>query len=333
MPTAAARSGKRLELRAQAVDVMGLDGAVGAREGLTRVAQAGDVAAQRRPARRSRAGARRRRARRPRSAARPRRAKAATALAVPSRAHACRPVGAALVVVEVLVEGVLEVRAVGGDALDVGLQPRPAREAVLAGDDVLGAGELERLAGRRARRRARRPAGRRRGGRAAAPWPACAAAPGSERTAGMRMTRQPPFRIARGPLAPGGKKDAMTTAGSPGWARPFRRTRRGPGRAGPTLPDRVEELVDLVDRRDARVGLGGAALGGGRRQLAEVVARDVVVAQARVERDGRELLGAGGGSSAPIASARRAISSPATSALKRSAGGRQIAFMAPCGTP
>ena len=43
--------------------------------------------------------------------------------------------------------GVLEVRAVGGEALDVDLQARPAREAVLARDDVLGARQLERLAG------------------------------------------------------------------------------------------------------------------------------------------------------------------------------------------
>ena len=43
--------------------------------------------------------------------------------------------------------GVLEVGAVRGEALDVGLQPRPAREAVLARDDVLGARELQRLAG------------------------------------------------------------------------------------------------------------------------------------------------------------------------------------------
>ena len=75
------------------------------------------------------------------------RSNAATALSVSVPRGRVQPVGAALVVVEVLVVGVLEVRAVGGEALDVGLQARPAREAVLARDDVLGAGELQRLAG------------------------------------------------------------------------------------------------------------------------------------------------------------------------------------------
>ncbi len=138
--------GEGLELRAQAVDVVRLDRAIGTGERLARVAQAGDVAAQGGPAReavpachdraRSRFGDR----------------------GVPAleRGHGARgavarggvqPVGAALVVVEVLVVGVLEVGAVCGQALDVGLQARPARKAVLARDDVLGAGELQRLAG------------------------------------------------------------------------------------------------------------------------------------------------------------------------------------------
>jgi hypothetical protein len=43
-----------------------------------------------------------------------------------------QPVRAPLVILDVLVVGVLEHRAVRGDALDVGRQAPPAREAVLA---------------------------------------------------------------------------------------------------------------------------------------------------------------------------------------------------------
>jgi hypothetical protein len=47
------------------------------------------------------------------------------------------------------VVGVLELRAVGGDALYVATQPQPAGEPVLASDHELGTGELQRLLGGR----------------------------------------------------------------------------------------------------------------------------------------------------------------------------------------
>ena len=138
--------GEGLELGAQAVEVMRLDRAIGAGERLARFTQVRDVAAQRRPAREAVAardhGTRARLADRRVPACEGR--DGALGSVPGGRVQA---VGAALVVVEVLVIGVLEVRAVGGEALDVDLQARPAREAVLARDDVLGARELQRLAG------------------------------------------------------------------------------------------------------------------------------------------------------------------------------------------
>ena len=138
--------GERLELRAQAVDVMGLDGAIGAGERLARVAEVHDVAAQGRPAREA-VPARDHRARAGLRDGRVPALEGGDGALGAVAGGSVQPVGAALVVVEVLVVGVLEVGAVRGDALDVGLQARPAREAVLARHDVLGARELQRLAG------------------------------------------------------------------------------------------------------------------------------------------------------------------------------------------
>ena len=108
-------------------------------------------------------------------------------------------VGATLVVVEVLVVGVLEPGAVGGEPLGVGLQARPAREAVLARDRQLGVAELER------RRSARRPPGRRPGRHGRDPWPACATARRLAAT-GSDGDTTASFPVARGPHAPGGKE-------------------------------------------------------------------------------------------------------------------------------
>jgi hypothetical protein len=138
--------GEGLELGAQAVDVMGLDGAVGTGERLARVAQAGDVAAQGRPASEAVPACHHRARARLGDGGVPALERGDGARGPVARGRV-QPVGAAVVVVEVLVVGVLEVGAVRCQALDVGLQARPAREAVLARDDVLGARELQRLAG------------------------------------------------------------------------------------------------------------------------------------------------------------------------------------------
>ena len=74
--------GEALELGAQTLDVVGLDGAVGAREGLTRIAQARDVTAQ---------GSPRLEAVAARAVGGSVASKAATAPGVPSWAEASRP--------------------------------------------------------------------------------------------------------------------------------------------------------------------------------------------------------------------------------------------------
>ena len=62
-----------------------------------------------------------------------------------ARDHAPQPVGAILVVADVVDERVREPGAVLPDALDVGLETGPAREAVVTGDLALRLAELERL--------------------------------------------------------------------------------------------------------------------------------------------------------------------------------------------
>ena len=138
-----------------------------------------------------------------------------------------------VVVVEVLVVGVLEAGPVVGDALDVGAQARPAREAVLAGDHELGGAELQRrLRPRMVRADAGDGSGR------AGPMGACEllgllaqllqAGSGGKRCG--HQTASSPVRPC--PLSSGGKKEtAARLSLPPGWARPFPRTGRGPGRA------------------------------------------------------------------------------------------------------
>ena len=140
----------------------------------------------------------------------------------------------------------------GGDAVDVGAQARPAREAVLAGDDELGGGQLERL--RRRRRRAL--GGDARAGLGVAGAVGALQVAGAvaqllqARSGGQRVgsSRQPPLRGARGPRAPGGKKVQACDVTPSGWARPFPRTGRGPGRAGPSLDDRLARPAALRAR-------------------------------------------------------------------------------------
>jgi hypothetical protein len=135
--------GEAVEQRAQRVEVVGLERAVGAGERLAAVtAQLDDVAAQRGPRR---------------EAVHARDGGAGTGPGL-RRVQALergdgsgravlrggeQAAGAALVVVEVVVEGVLQIGPVRGDAVGVRAELRPAREAVLAGDHELGVGELE----------------------------------------------------------------------------------------------------------------------------------------------------------------------------------------------
>ena len=133
------------EQRAERVEIMRLDGAIRPRERLARVAQARDVALQCRPIREAVLN----RNHRPRALMGERHA--------PEQRHrARRPVhsgseqalGATLVVLDILVVRVLEPGTVRGQPLHVGLQPRPAREPVLARDRQLGVAELERTGAR-----------------------------------------------------------------------------------------------------------------------------------------------------------------------------------------
>ena len=81
----------------------------------------------------------------------------------PACDHAAQAFGAIFVVGDVVDERVREARAARRHAVDVGLQPWPARESVLARDRALRVAQARCAA------------------RLTDPWPACAGAPGSGR--------------------------------------------------------------------------------------------------------------------------------------------------------
>ena len=250
--------GEAIEQRAQAVEVVRLDGAVGARERLAALAQATDVAAQRRPAREpvlagddvARARARQRRAASGRTApwrfpSRPARTRAARP---PAPRSSPRPRGTRA--------------AARGRARRPAVRTRPG--AASSGSRARARPRVARPTGAAARpasapRRPPGPArrGRPPGRRAAGPWPACATAPGSARAAGMR-SRQPPFRRARGPRCSGGEEDAAHGMGSR-WASPSRgrgaaSTARGQSVMDGRRPVKVLACQKLDVRRASRPG-------------------------------------------------------------------------------
>lgn len=133
--------GPTIEHRAQAVWIVGLDGAVGAEERLAASRQAADVAAQRLPAHK----AVRSRDHQPGAA---RRAGRADALECGDRTRravlgrGAQPERASLVVVQIVVVGELHAVGVGGETVGVGLHPRPARKTLLPCDRQLRGREL-----------------------------------------------------------------------------------------------------------------------------------------------------------------------------------------------
>ena len=267
VPLARDEAREAVELARQGGVVVGLEGAVRAGERLAAaVAQRGDVAAQRGPRREAvhaRHDGPRAVGRRWRAGGRERGDRAGR----PVLGRGAEALGAAGVVVEVGVVGELEAGPAGRDALDIGAQARPAREAVLAGDDELGGGELERLARRRRLRRV--------GGDALAGFGIAGAVGALEvagavaqllqaRRGGKRVgsSRQPSSLGARGPRASGGKKVPCGDVRHRGGLGPSRGRGAAPTARWPSLDDRLAraERFELgLEALESALLLGGAA--------------------------------------------------------------------------
>ena len=98
-------------------------------------------------------------------------------------------------------------------------------------------------------------------------------------------------------------------------------------------PDRAQELRDLGRARLARVRLRARALNNGLGNLVELALRHAQLTQASEARGAGELLGARGRvvDAERLAEAGDRLADDGS--LKRSAGGRQSAFAAPCAIP